>query len=165
MSIPTSIPMPADDAQGGVSEGGVHGLDDGQGAAGGPGLDEAGFETMRTDAVLTGRAMSSGEFLAGLIAHGQLETVGRPDRLARDLWPDADPVLVQEVWDRALAVGLHAGRRSVSPGLFRDELARVAGALSEAGFHAMGGSVARSRRLVVRGVSSHPVEGDGGAGC
>ncbi|MET8571818.1 hypothetical protein [Streptomyces sp. NPDC004783] len=140
MSIPTSTPTPADDAQGGQV------------------LEDAAFETMRTDAVLAGRAMSSGAFLAGLIASAELDTVGRPDKLATDLWPDEDPVLIQEVWDRALAVGLHAGRRSASPRLYRDEMARVSEALSEAGFHAMAGLVARSRRLVAP--EAHPADNE-----
>ncbi|WP_055693435.1 hypothetical protein [Streptomyces prasinopilosus] len=142
--IPATTPASSDDVQDGVLE------------------DEA-FETMRTDAVLTGRAMSSGEFLAGLIANAELETVGRPDKLARDLFPDVDPVVVQRIWDRALAVGLHAGRRSVMPRLYRDEMDRIAGALEEAGFHAMGGSVARSRRLVAPEVP-HPADGEAADG-
>ncbi|RSN55580.1 hypothetical protein DMH12_15285 [Streptomyces sp. WAC 04229] len=122
--------------------------------------DDAGFETMRNDAVLCGRAMSSGEFLAGLIANAQLETVGRPDKLARDLWPDADPVLIQAVWDRALAVGFHAGRVSAAPRMFRDQLDRLAGVFAKAGFHAMAGSVARSRRLVAPEAPPHPADGE-----
>ncbi|MFB8182674.1 hypothetical protein ACFC8N_43125 [Streptomyces sp. NPDC055966] len=110
--------------------------------------DDAGFEAMRRDAVLGGRAMSSGAFLAGLIASAELETVGRPDKLAADLFPDADPATVQAVWDRALAVGFHAGRLSSAPRLFRDQMDRVAGAFEQAGFHAMAGLVRRSRALV-----------------
>ncbi|MBZ6211593.1 hypothetical protein KVH31_34425 [Streptomyces olivaceus] len=152
MSIPTTTPPPADDA----FEGGPD--------AGGRALEDAAFETMRADAVLGGRAMSSGEFLAGLIANGELETAGRPEKLARDLWPDVDPVVVQEIWDRALAVGLHAGRRSSSPRMFRDEMARVSAKLSEAGFHAMAGLVGRSRRLVAPEGVSHPADGEAGHG-
>jgi hypothetical protein len=137
----TPAPQPADDSAEGVFE-------------------DAAFETMRTDAVLCGRAMSSGEFLAGLIANGQLETVGRPKKLARDIWPDEDPALIQAVWDRALAVGFHAGRQSVRPSLHRDEMDRIAGQFEEAAFHAMGGSVLRSRRLVAPEVP-HPVDGEG----
>jgi hypothetical protein len=120
-----------------------------------PAADDAGeaaaFQSMRTDAVLTGRAMSSGQFLAGLIATAELETVGRPARLPADLFPefpDADPALVQAVWDRGLAVGLHAGRLSAAPRLFRDQMDRVAGEFEAAGFNAMAGSVRRSRALV-----------------
>ena len=126
-------------------------------------VDDGSFETMRADAVLGGRAVSSGEFLAGLIANAQLATVARPDKLAQDLFPEVDPVVVQQIWDRALAVGLHAGRRSVRPSLYRDEMDRIAGALADAGFHAMGGSVARSRRLVAPEVP-HPADGEGAEG-
>lgn len=126
--------------------------------------DDAAFVTMSTDAVLTGRAMSSGEFLAGLIANGQLATVGRPDRLPADLEPDVDPVVVQRIWDRALAVGLHAGRRSASPRLYRDEMDRVQGEFAAAGFHAMGHTVARSRRLVAPDSPVHPADGEEGRG-
>jgi hypothetical protein len=121
--------------------------------------EDAQFEVMRADAVFTGRAMSSGQFLAGLIANGQLETVGRPDKLPQDLFPGVDPVVVQAVWERALAVGFHAGRVSSAPRLFRDQLERIADQLAEAGFHAMGGSVARSRGLVAP-ESVHPADGE-----
>ncbi|KPC68305.1 hypothetical protein ADL27_57180 [Streptomyces sp. NRRL F-6602] len=153
MSIPTTTPSPADDA-----------ADGGRPVVEGGGLEDAAFETMRTDAVLGGRAMSSGAFLAGLIANGELETAGRPEKLPRDLWPDVDPVVVQEIWDRALAVGLHAGRRSSSPRMFRDEMARVSAKLSEAGFHAMAGLVGRSRRLVAPEGVPHPADGEAGHG-
>ncbi|MFF6866730.1 hypothetical protein [Streptomyces ardesiacus] len=152
MSIPTTTPSPADDAF------------DGGPVAAGPALEDAAFETMQTDAVLAGRAMSSGQFIAGLIANAELETVGRPEKLARDLWPDADPVVVQEVWDRALAVGFHAGRVSAAPRMFRDQLERVAGVFAAAGFHAMGGLVSRSRRLVAPEGTSHPADGETGHG-
>jgi len=125
--------------------------------------DDAGFEVMRADAVFTGRAMSSAEFLTGLLVNAQLETVGRPDKLPADLFPDVDPVVVQRIWERALAVGLHAGRVSSAPRMYRDQLERIAGQFAEAGFHAMGGSVARSRRLVAP-ESVHPADGEVGGG-
>ena len=124
------------------------------------GLEGAAFAAMRADAVLTGRAVSAGAFLAGLIANGQLETVGRPDKLPADLFPEVDPEVVQRIWDRALAVGLHAGRRSASPRLYRDEMDRVAGLYAEVGYKAMGGTVARSRRLVAPEVPPHPADGE-----
>lgn len=121
--------------------------------------ENAAFEVMSADAVFTGRAMSSGQFLAGLIANAQLATVGRPEKLPQDLFPGVDPAVVQSIWDRALAVGLHAGRRSASPRMYRDEMDRVAGQYAEIGYVAMGGSVARSRRLVAP-ESAHPVDGE-----
>ncbi|CAK7288580.1 hypothetical protein [Streptomyces misionensis] len=110
--------------------------------------EAATFETMRTDAVLAGRAVSSAQFLAGLLAAAELETAGRPAKLPADLFPDADPAVVQAVWDRALAVGFHAGRVSAAPRLFRDQLDRVAGEFEAVGFAAMAGMVRRSRALV-----------------
>jgi hypothetical protein len=129
--------------------------------------DEAGeaaaFQSMRTDAVLTGRAMSSGQYLAGLLAGAELETVGRPEKLPADLFPDfpdLDPVALQAVWDRALAVGFHAGRVSAAPRLFRDQMDRVAGAFETAGFNAMAGSVRRSRALVAPEWEVHPADSE-----
>ena len=122
----------------------------------------AAFERPRADAVLTGRAMSSAEFLQGLIADAQLATVGRPDKLAVDLFPDVDPAVVQRIWDRALAVGLHAGRMSAAPRMFRDQMARVEGLFEAAGYNAMAGSVARSRRLVAPELGVHPADADMG---
>lgn len=129
----------------------------GASASGGVPLDVLG-----ADAVLVGRAASAGMFLAGLIANGQLATVGSPDRLPQDLFPDVDPDVVQRIWQRALAVGLHAGRRSSSPALYRDELDRVSAALMEAGYRAMGRSVARSRRLVASELT-HPADAEAGS--
>lgn len=123
----------------------------------GPSAEEVeAFRVVSADAVLAGRAMSSGEFLAGLIASALLEKVGRPEKLPTVLFPDVDPRVVQEIWQLALAVGLHAGRRSSNARLYRDELDRVQGALRDAGFHAMAGLVSRSRRLVAP--EGHPVD-------
>lgn len=127
--------------------------DDGSGA-------DASFGVVCADAVFTGRAMSSGQFLAGLIADGQLATVGRPDKLPQDLFPEVDPVVVQRVWDRALAVGFHAGRVYAGSARFaEEELRRVRCVFAEAGFEAMAGTVARSRGLVER-AAAHPGDGE-----
>jgi hypothetical protein len=88
-----------------VSAGAPEATDAAEAAAAG-----AGFEVLRADAVLVGRAASAGMFLAGLIADGQLATVGSPDKLPADLFPDVDPAVVDAIWKRALAVGLHPGR-------------------------------------------------------
>jgi len=116
-------------------------------------------ETSYADGVLSGRAMSSAVFLAGVLANSELETVGRPDRLPQDLFPHVDPAVVEAIWQRALAVGLHAGRVSASPRLYRDQFARVQGLFAEAGFVAMGRLVGRSRRVVAP-ESAHPAGGD-----
>lgn len=122
-------------------------------------VDDAAFEAMRTDAVLTGRAMSSGEYLAGLLAAAQVDTAGTPRKLPVDLWPDLDPVVVQEIWDRACVVAWRASQLAGAPWLHRDRLQALQGQLTEAGFHAMAGSVARSARLVVREDVVHPADG------
>lgn len=118
-------------------------------------------DVLSADAVLVGRAASAGMFLAGLIANSQLATVGSPDKLPEDLFPEDDPDTVRRVWERALVVGLHAGRRSSSPALYRDEMDRMSAALVEAGYRAMGRSVARSRRLVAPELR-HPADGEAG---
>lgn len=126
--------------------------------------EHAAFETMSRDAVLAGRAMSSGQFIAGLLAEAALATVGRPDKLAADLFPGVDAVMVQAIWDRALAVGFHAGRLHASPRLYRDEMERIAGVYAEIGHAAMGGLVRRSRALVAPEVGVHPADGEAAHG-
>jgi hypothetical protein len=110
------------------------------------------------DGVLSARAVSSAVFLAGLLADAELATVGRPEKLPQDLFPHVDPTVVEEIWKRALAVGLHAGRVSASPRLYRDQMDRVQGQFAEAGYAAMGRMVGRSRRLV----APHPADGEDG---
>lgn len=117
---------------------------------------EQAVDAACADGVLAGQLMSAAVFLAGLLANGLLETVGRPDKLPQDLFPGSEPEATQSSFQLGVAVGLHAGRRSASPGLYRDEFARVQGLLEEAGFHAMGRSVSRSRRLV----APHPADGE-----
>jgi hypothetical protein len=130
-------------------------------SAGGPGgFDEAAFEVMRADAVLTGRAMSAAEYLAGILAAAELDTAGMPRKLPIDLWPDADPALVQEVWDRACVVAWRAHQFASSAWLHRDRLQDLQAQLSQAGFHAMAGSVGRSLRLVVPDPVRHPADGE-----
>jgi hypothetical protein len=70
------------------------------------------------------------------MAAGQLETAGRVDRLPRDLFPDADPVLVQEVWDRACAVAWRAAERYFTARQDPSVLARLRAELEEAGHRA-----------------------------
>ena len=69
------------------------------------------------DGVLSGQLMSAAVFLAGLLANGLLETVGRPDKLPQDLFPGPDPEVTQSSFQLGVAVGLYAGRvsRDTSP--------------------------------------------------
>lgn len=102
------------------------------------------------DAVGAGMAASAGQFIAGLLAYGQLASVGTPRALAAGLLPDMDPDVRQAVVDRLLAIGFHAGRLSVRPELHGEELASVREKLRRAGFEAMSGQVSRSLNTVCR---------------
>ncbi|MFE1949956.1 hypothetical protein ACFW9D_05740 [Streptomyces sp. NPDC059524] len=127
-----------------------------------PSADEqAAYETSRTDLVLGGRAILSGEYVAGLILAAQLDTAGTPRKLPTDLFPDADPVLVQEVWDRAMAVGVRCGRMLSTPRLSRDVLARLRDDLARAGHAAMAGMVARAAATAAL---THPADGESARG-
>lgn len=130
--------------------------------------EAAAFTVLSTDAVLTGRAMStgqamsSGEFWAGLLAAALVDTAGSPRKLPADMWPDQDPAVVQEIWDRACVVAARAAQFASSPWLHRDRLDSLRGQLAEAGFHAMAGSVQRSLRLVAPDHGAHPADGETG---
>lgn len=114
------------------------------------------------DMVLSGRAVSTGAHIAGLILAAQLDTVGTPRKLPRDLFAGADPELVQEIWDRAMVVGVRAGQLMGAPRFNRDRLARLQGQLVEAGHQAMGGMVGRSLSVAVRAPEWHPVDDEVG---
>lgn len=119
-------------------------------------------QVVSADVVLAGRAVSAGEYLAGLIAAAELDTVGTPRKLPMDLWPDADPVLVQEVWERALVVGVRAGRLMSAPRFHRDKLARLRAVLAEAGFAAMAGLVGAPLSVADRVPEWHPGDAEDG---
>ncbi|WP_329046999.1 hypothetical protein [Streptomyces sp. NBC_01422] len=102
-----------------------------------------------TDQALTEVCQSSGEHLAGLLAHGMLEAVSRPGKLPELLFPDGDPALVRAVWEAALAVGYQAGKLSARPTWTPDALRRLRAELDTAGYVAMG-------RLAGRAAAIHP---------
>lgn len=95
----------------------------------------------QVDAALAARCTSSGTWIAGLIAAGLLDTVGRPHKLPEALFPDTDPDIVRAIWDAALPVGYRAGRYAAAPRFHRDTLTRLQHALADAGHHAMAGLV------------------------
>jgi hypothetical protein len=142
----------------------------GTGAVGGPaagGVVKAGWsadvgQDAMCDLVLAGRAASTGQHLAGLIAAAQLDTVGTPRKLPMDLFPGVDAAVVQEIWDRALVVGVRAGQLMAAPRFNRDRLARLQGELAAAGHAAMGGMVGRSRVAAERAPEWHPADGADG---
>lgn len=113
------------------------------------------------DRALADRCQTSGDYLAGLIAHGHLEAAGTPRKLPAALFPDQDPAVVQQVWDAALAVGYRAGQLSVRPTWTRDALDRLQAALTGAGYVAMGRLAARSANLHP---PRHPADGEQPAG-
>lgn len=125
----------------------------------GPGReDDAGVSA--ADSVLAARASAAGQHIAGLIAAAELDTVGTPRKLPMDLWPDADPELVAEVWSRALAVGVRAGQFMGVPRFYRDKLTRLQSVLSEAGYAAMGRTMGPVLSAAQRAPEWHPVDAE-----
>jgi hypothetical protein len=116
--------------------------------------------TARTDAVLNGRNAAAAVRIAGLIAAGELDTVGTPRKLPMDEFPDDDPEVVRRVWERALVVGVRAGQLMAAPRFYRDKLDRLQGELAAAGFEAMGRAVGRAREAV----PGHPADSEDGYG-
>jgi hypothetical protein len=102
----------------------------------------------RTDTELAARCATSGEWLAGIIAAGMLDTLARPAQLPGDLFPHIPEEHVTAVWNRALAVGLRAAQLAQAPRFNRDTLARLQGVLAEVGHAAMAGLVAQTVRAV-----------------
>ncbi|MFI8792606.1 hypothetical protein [Streptomyces sp. NPDC055105] len=117
--------------------------------------DAAAFEQTQRDLVLAGRTAATGQYLAGLIAAAQLDTVGTPRKLARDLFPGVDPVVVQEIWDRSAAVHFRAGQMAGAPRFHRDKLSRLRKQLTEAGDAAMAGRVQEALTIAVQ---AHPAD-------
>ena len=124
-----------------------------------PWADDPHARVEMADLVLAGRHVSTAQYLAGLMARAELEAAGRVDRLPRDLWPDADPVLVQEVWEKACAVAWRAAGEYFAARHDPAVLAAVQKEFEGAGFHAMAGTVGRSLTVVERAAQAHPADG------
>lgn len=110
------------------------------------------------DALLTERAQSSAEFLAGIIAAGMLDTLARPAQLPMDLFPDVPAQIVTAIWNRALTVGYRAGHVVAKPRWTPDGLRRLQAALDAAGYEQMGRLADRSANTLRAGV--HPADGE-----
>jgi hypothetical protein len=121
-------------------------------------VPDAAPDPAAVDTELAARARADGEFIAGLILAAELDTVGSPRKLPMDLWPDADPAVVAEVWARALAVGVRAGRFMSAPRFYRDKLHTLQDRLAEAGFAAMGRAVGPAVAAAYRVPERHPVD-------
>ncbi|MFD8516498.1 hypothetical protein ACFV27_36835 [Streptomyces antimycoticus] len=104
-------------------------------------------------------AASSAEHLAGILAEGMLDTVGQPAKLARLLFPDGDPELVDAVFKLGVATGYRGGLLAGRPRWAADELDKARSALSEAGYAAMAALVDRAAGTVrPRPVEPHPAD-------
>ena len=98
------------------------------------------------DQALADRCQTSGDYLAGLITRGMLESVSRPAKLPELLF-DGDPALIRAVWEAGLAVGYRAGETSARPTWVPDALDHSRAALEAAGYAAMGGLARRSASI------------------
>lgn len=126
-------------------------------AADGEGQDDAQYALSQQDLTLSARATMSGQYLAGLILAGMVATAGAPRKLPRDLYPDLDPVVLQEVFDLGVGAGWHGRRLAERPYHYRDQIERLQGELAKAGFAAMAGMVGRS---LATAVAAHPADGE-----
>ncbi|MFG2532800.1 hypothetical protein [Streptomyces sp. NPDC048516] len=102
-----------------------------------PALDVAAV-----DAQLHNRNLRSAAVIAGVLDAGLLNHAGRPDRLPTALFPDVPEDAVQAIWNMALVVGIWAGKAMLRPQWNPAMLDRLRDALDEAGYQAMGASVA-----------------------
>ncbi|KIF66263.1 hypothetical protein HY68_36770 [Streptomyces sp. AcH 505] len=106
------------------------------------------------DQALTERCEDSGQYLAGLIAKGMLDHVGRPTRLPEVMFPDVDPDVVRRIWDMALPVGYLAGKMTARPQWTAEGLNRLRGELRDAGYEGMARLTGRSASV------HHPADGE-----
>jgi hypothetical protein len=119
-------------------------------------------DTATVDLVLTGRVMCTGAYIAGLLAAGLVRSAATPHSLAKDLWPDVDPAIVQEIFDRGCATGWMGHELYQAPKLRGAELRSAQKVLSEMGHLAMGPLVARSQAVAERFPEWHPADGEDG---
>ncbi|MET8585701.1 hypothetical protein ABZX39_33260 [Streptomyces collinus] len=120
--------------------------------------DNAGFQAAMVDAVSTGRNIGAGAHIAGLLTAAQVVTAPTPAAALRDLHPEVDPAVLQDVYNRGVEVGWRGHAYYQAPRLHGEELEQAQAACEAAGFEAMRGMVARSRVLAAR--SQHPGDGE-----
>ncbi|MFK8851286.1 hypothetical protein [Streptomyces sp. Ac-502] len=113
-------------------------------------------DTAAADHTLHARNLYSAHVIAGVLDAGLLAHAGHPDRLPHALWPDADPDLVQAIWNQALTVGIWAGKALLGPRWRPEELDQHQHALADAGFTAM----ARGVRTAASCGRTHPHPAD-----
>ncbi|MGA4867530.1 hypothetical protein ACPB9J_33390 [Streptomyces lavendulocolor] len=110
------------------------------------------------DQALTERCEDHGQFLAGLIAAGTLDSVGQPDRLPTQLWPDLPDDAVEAIFGVGLAVGYRARGFVEHPRFTREALQRFHAALADAGYTGMARLAARSANTLPPGPTPDPGE-------
>lgn len=116
-------------------------------------------DTTAVDQAAVDLATSSAQMLAGIIATGMLNAVGQPAKLPRLLFPDADPELVDAVWQLGFATGFRSGGLAGRPRWAAEELDRARAALEGAGFAAMAALVDRAAGTVrPRPAEPHPAD-------
>lgn len=107
------------------------------------------------DAELTERCTSHAQWLAGILAAAQLDTLTRPDRLPADLHPELPADQVDALLRRGIAIGMAAERLAARPHFHRDTLARHQAALAAAGYTAMARLTARTLNTLT---PTHPAD-------
>jgi hypothetical protein len=122
----------------------------------------AGAAVEDVDLVLTERCESSGQYLAGLLAAGTLDSVGRPGKLPELMFSGMNPWDVRTVWDAALAVGYRAGKLAGRPDWTTEGFDRLRAALYEAGYQGMARLADRTATVHEPSVgrSGHPEHGE-----
>ncbi|WP_093803925.1 hypothetical protein [Streptomyces sp. Wb2n-11] len=126
-----------------------------------PAPDAPGADlTTAADHVLAERCANSGQYIAGLIAAGMLDAVGTPRQLPRYLFPDVDPAVAQEIFDRGAATGYRAAMLAANPQWTREGIDRLRAALRDAGYSAMGASADRTANTLRP--LDHPADTDQG---
>ncbi|CAM5492762.1 MULTISPECIES: hypothetical protein [Streptomyces] len=90
------------------------------------------------------RIVGSVDVLYAHITAATLEAIGRPRLLPTALFPDADPEVVEQVWQMAFMVGFLGGKRTAESRRWEHErLTAARDQLADAGFVAMAERIAR----------------------
>ncbi|MER6844761.1 hypothetical protein [Streptomyces platensis] len=105
------------------------------------------------DAQLHGRNLRSAAVIAGILDAGLLDHVGQPSKLPTALFPDVDEDTVQAIYNLGVAVGIRGGKVLLRPQWDPTTLDRFRDALDQAGYQAMGSSVATAAQC---GRRQHP---------
>ncbi|MFJ2202457.1 hypothetical protein [Streptomyces violaceusniger] len=126
----------------------------------GPAISDAVTGPADVARVLDERIVGSVDVLYAHITAATLETVGRPRLLPTALFPDADPEVVEQVWQMAFMVGFLGGKRTAESRRWEHErLAAARNELAAAGYTAMADRIAR---VLPAPGTPHPADGETG---